>query len=116
MRKIEQNMVKALKGWKNWHSANTRVEVDVLQGTRKVFLHNNRIVSIQSLEGGRLRVEFASCGWPTRTTNSRLNAIASAFELPVRVGTVKFAFTVYAHGQPLKDADDPFVFECAGGG
>ncbi len=112
MRKIEQNMVKALKGWQNWQSANTRVEVNGLEGIRKVFLHNNQIACIKSLGDDRLQVEFASCGWATHTTNSRLNAISDAFNLPVRVGTVKFAFAVYFHGHRLQDASDPFIFEC----
>lgn len=111
MRKIEQQMVKALKGWKNWQLGNTRVKIDEASGIREVYLHNNRIVQIQSLDGNGLRFEFATCGWTTRTTMSRLNSVAEAFNTPVRFGIKNFSLAVYVQGDRLHEPSDPFPFE-----
>ena len=112
MRKIEQNMVKALKGWQNWQCDNTRVEVFGNEGSRFVFLHNNRIVYIQNTSTGKLRFEFATCDWITRTTISRLHTVASEFNLPVRFCIRNFKRVVSCNGEVVKDAPEPFVFEC----
>lgn len=71
MRKIEREMVAAIKDGKNWQKDNTRVDV---QGDSVVVsLWGNEIAR---KTGSILRL--SSCGWRTTTTKSRLNAVLQA--------------------------------------
>ena len=72
MRKIEQQMIKAISNNTDWQSANTRVEAVV--GASRVYLHNNLIAEV-----GDDYVKLFDGGWQTTTTKSRLNAILSEF-------------------------------------
>ena len=72
MRKIEQQMIKAISNNTNWQSANTSVESVV--GASRVYLHNNLIAEV-----GDDYVQLFDGGWQTYTTKSRLNAILSEF-------------------------------------
>lgn len=72
MRKLEREMLGALKEGRAWRGANTSVTAD---GT--VYLHGNRIAY---REGGVLvpdLVTFAQ--WPTVTTRSRLRALGLSY-------------------------------------
>jgi hypothetical protein len=79
MRKIEQEMVSAIRNFKDWKSGNT--EVTCLRAHTliwiHVFLHGNLIATIifknENLQHGK--IELTNSGWATRTTHSRLNAI-----------------------------------------
>ena len=73
MRKIEQQMIKAISNNTNWSNANTRVE-SPLGGISRVYLHNNLIAEV-----GDDYVKIFDGGWQTNTTKSRLNAIISEF-------------------------------------
>ena len=89
MRKIEQEMLKAINSQQNADKAflfgegltttfNNTMVCTRLRYDRKivttVYLHGNLIAS-NSDEGW----EFKMCGWATVTTKSRINAIASEF-------------------------------------
>lgn len=73
MRKIEQEMVAAIKAGKNWHKDNTRVIPAVMpEGLSLVIqLHGNDIAK-RSTTGVW---SFSLAGWNTPTTRSRINAI-----------------------------------------
>jgi hypothetical protein len=72
MRKIESQMVAAIKSNKDFKVANT--EVISYTHTSDVYLHGNLIARI-----GETWIELFDGGWQTSTTKSRLNAILSAF-------------------------------------
>lgn len=68
MRAIEKRMVAAVNGRYNWHESNTSVEI--VDGDVYVRLFGNLIYRIV-----RGIHEFNLCGWNTKTTRSRLNAL-----------------------------------------
>ena len=74
-RKIEQQMIQAIKDGRNWQSGNTRV-VQTRRFTSDVYLHGYHIG--WAVFGLYVRC-VPSCEtfrqWPTRTTVSRLRAL-----------------------------------------
>ena len=73
MRKIEENMVVAIKRNKNWSSGNTTVRTDDNNESR-VFLHGNHIATVTDKD-----VILFDGGWQSVTTKSRLNALCDKF-------------------------------------
>lgn len=69
MRRIEQNMLDAVRGRRNWEESNTRVQNDK-NGTA-VYLHEN-LIFVRHNDGRRV---FTLAGWNTTTTRSRLRAL-----------------------------------------
>lgn len=74
MRKIEQQMIKAIKNNQDWQSANTSVHFDVETSVAVVRLHGNKIAEV-----GDDYITLFDGGHQTKTTKSRLNAILSEF-------------------------------------
>ena len=72
MRKIEQQMIEAIKEGKDWKNANT--EVITISDVSWVYLHGNHIATVYEDS-----VEVFDGGWQSNTTKSRLNAICDAF-------------------------------------
>lgn len=74
MRKIEQQMLDAIRDRKDWKSSNTEVQcVHFAPGNIDriyVRLHGSTIAMITKTD-----VDVSDCGWQTPTTKSRLNAI-----------------------------------------
>ena len=70
MRKIEQQMISAVKNCKDWRNDNTEVLYSPSRQVSCVYLHNNLIATISKDE-----VEIYDGGWQSVTTKSRLNAI-----------------------------------------
>jgi len=78
MRKIEQQMIKAIKSETDWKSGNTKV-VNFFNDSDKcvvssVFLHGNKIAEITDHD-----MTIFDGGWQSNTTKSRLNALCSEF-------------------------------------
>ena len=73
MRKIEENMIVAVKRNKNWSSGNTMVKTDDNNESR-VFLHGNHIATVTEDD-----VILFDGGWQSVTTKSRLNALCYEF-------------------------------------
>lgn len=74
MRKIEKEMVAAIKAGKSWNKDNTQVTVNVREDgatITSVYLHGNLIA--QTGKDGTWG--FCLCGWNTPTTRSRINAV-----------------------------------------
>ena len=76
MRKIEENMVNAIKRGKCWTSGNTEVFTNK-NGASLVYLHGNHIATVTYK-----KVTLFDGGWQTNTTKSRLNAICDEFCVP----------------------------------
>tara|TARA_B100001059_G_scaffold235723_1_gene282483 strand:+ start:2260 stop:2619 length:360 start_codon:yes stop_codon:yes gene_type:complete len=78
MRKIESQMIEAIKSETDWKSGNTKVINFYNDGNEvvvtSVFLHDNLIAEIQDDS-----VMIFDGGWQTTTTKSRLNALCNAF-------------------------------------
>ena len=72
MRKIESEMIAAVKGDINWKKDNTSVITE--DGISKVYLHGNLIAEIDDVS-----LKLYDGGWQSNTTKSRLNALLSEF-------------------------------------
>lgn len=72
MRKIEEEMVKAISQRRNWHSDNTRVAND--GEVMRVFLHGHHIASVDGFGHVKANADTLR-NWPTNTTKSRLRAL-----------------------------------------
>lgn len=74
MRKIEQQMCRAIHKNMNWQSANTSVHYNEESGESIVRLHGNKIAVI-----GDDYMTIFDGGHQTKTTKSRLNALCDEF-------------------------------------
>ena len=72
MRKIEQQMIAAIKNNQDWKCDNT--EVITIEGVSFVYLHGNQIATIDDDS-----MTIFDGGYQTKTTKSRLNALLSEF-------------------------------------
>ena len=72
MRKIESQIIEAIKNNKDLKIANS--EVISCTNSSDVYLHGNLIARV-----GETWMELFDGGWQTNTTKSRLNALLSAF-------------------------------------
>lgn len=73
MRKIEKQMIEAIRAGREFKSGNTRVDVRTRgdgETVTSVYLHDN-LIAQHSLTGWG----FKLCGWDTPTTRSRINTI-----------------------------------------
>ena len=77
MRKIESQMLDAIRTGKSWECSNTRVYVNP-SGTIDVHLFTNLICIIVPDES----LTVWHRGWDTATTKSRLDVILNAYNLP----------------------------------
>ena len=95
MRKIETQMIAAIKDNKDFKLANT--EVISCSNVSDVYLHGNLIARI-----GETWIELFDGGWQSNTTKSRLNAILSAFGMDgERVFAKNFDWFVQYNGGPI---------------
>lgn len=79
MRKIESQLIQAIRDKRNWQSSNTRTEyvpasADNQGDYVEVYLFGHHIASVADDS-----IIFTDCGYQTVTTKSRLNAIFDAF-------------------------------------
>ena len=95
MRKIEQQMINAIRNNVDFKLANT--EVISCSNVSDVYLHGNLIARI-----GETWMELFDGGWQSNTTKSRLNAILSAFGMPgERIFAKNFDWFVQYDGAPI---------------
>ena len=74
MRKIEQEMIKAVLHKKSKSFGNTTVSTT--NDKTLILLHGNKIAEINWPE---MKIDVRDCGWKTPTTKSRLNALLDKF-------------------------------------
>ena len=96
MRKIEQQMNRAIANRTDWSSSNTRVEFNDSINCSIVFLHGHRIATVDHATNA---VKVSSCGWQTVTTKSRLNAILSEVKYGCSVFQKQWNWYVSFRGQ-----------------
>ena len=108
MRKIEQQMIQAIKDNKAWRSGNTEVTLGS-DGVSYVFLHGNLIAEVDDTS-----ITVYDGGWQSNTTKSRLNAICNAFCI-VGEGVFQEKFEWFVHkfvgqaGESKVYNKEPFV-------
>lgn len=71
MRKIEQEMLKAIRSRKDWTNSNTSVSIESAD-TVNVMLHGHKIAELDFQNN---KMKISSCGWQSATTKSRLNVL-----------------------------------------
>ena len=82
MRKIERQMNFAISNKADWSSSNTRVEYNNLSNCSTIYLHGHLIAAV---DHNLKAVKLSSCGYETRTTKSRLNAILEEVKYGARI-------------------------------
>ena len=76
MRKIEKEMLEALRAGKDWAKDNTMVKHE--GNVAKIYLHGNHIATASRDTGTVTPIPATFSAWPTRTTSSRLWALGVA--------------------------------------
>ena len=102
MRKIEQQMNRAIANRTDWSSSNTRVEFNDSTNCSSVFLHGHRIATF---DHNLKAVKLSSCGWQTVTTKSRLNALLSEFKYGCKVFQKNFDWYLSTVNQTVDFVD-----------
>ena len=74
MRKIEKEVIGAFVNGETKAIANTESAVNPVTRDLDLLLHGNRIATMSNRDGVK-RLWVSNAGWPTRTTQSRLNAL-----------------------------------------
>ena len=82
MRKLEQQMNRALVSKRNWAGSNTSVSYNDSTNCSSVYLHGHQIATLDHHSNA---LKLSSCGWQTVTTKSRLNAILEEVRYGCRV-------------------------------
>ena len=82
MRKIEQNMNRALVSKNNWSQSNTQVVYNQEENRSSVYLHGHEIACYDHNTNS---IQLDSCGYETNTTKSRLNAILDEVKYGAKV-------------------------------
>ena len=98
MRKIEQQMNRAIANRTDWSLSNTRVEFNDSTNCSSVFLHGHNIATVDHATNA---VKLSSCGWHTPTTKSRLNAILSEVKYGCRVFQKQFDWYLSTNNQTV---------------
>ena len=93
MRKIEEEMIQAVKSRTIWSKDNTMVIID--NDLLSVWLHGNKI-AWETTQGDYISL----CGWNTVTTRSRLNALRGVMGSDLYQGVYQKDFICYVrYGQ-----------------
>ena len=86
MRKIEKEVIGAFVNGKTKTMGNTASTPNPHTHDLDLLLHGNRIATMSNRDGVK-KLWVSNAGWPTRTTQSRLNALFSLLNMPERVYT-----------------------------
>ena len=98
MRKIESQLVAAIRNGREFRSSNTRV--DNTDHGQVIRLHGNKIAQ---LDGSTLYI--TSAGWETTTTKSRLNAILGALVPGARIHAKDFTWYLSYNNKTVEFSD-----------
>ncbi len=86
MRKIEKEVIGAFINGDTKAIANTASAINPVTRDLDLLLHGNRIATMSNRDGVK-RLWVSNAGWPTRTTQSRLNALFRLLDMPEHVYT-----------------------------
>ena len=96
MRKLERQMNKAITDKCDWYGSNTTVSYNENTNCSSVSLHGHHIATY---DHNLKAVKLDSCGYETRTTKSRLNAILDEVKNGCRVFQKNFNWFVSYNDQ-----------------
>ena len=91
MRKIEQQMNRAIVNKNDWSNSNSQVNYNSNTDCSAVYLHGNQIATVDHNTNA---LKLSSCGWQSVTTKSRLNAILQGLIAGASVYQHKFNWYV----------------------
>jgi len=86
MRKVGKEIVGAFIKGETKSMANTESVFNHATRNLDLLLHGNRIATMSNQDGVK-KLWVSNAGWPTRTTQSRLNALLTLAKVPARVYT-----------------------------
>ena len=98
MRKIEQQMNRAIVNKNDWSNSNTVVDYNSNTDCSAVYLHGNQIATVDHNTNA---LKLSSCGWHSVTTKSRLNAILSELIAGARVFQKNFDWYLSYNNQTV---------------
>lgn len=98
MRKIEQDIIQALKAEKNFKSGQGRDGIAWCKREFSVVLWGN-CIAMGNAETKTISV--SSCGYSTQTTASRLNAVFAAFDIPISAVIRNFNLMFVRNGKEV---------------
>ena len=84
MRKIEKEVIGAFIKGETKAIANTESAINPKTRNLDLLLHGNRIATMSNRDGVK-KLWVSNAGWPTRTTQSRLNALFRLLDMPEHV-------------------------------
>ena len=110
MRKLERQMNMAISNKADWSGSNTQVTYNNSTNCSSIYLHGHQIATV---DHNTQAVKLSSCGYETRTTKSRLNAILQEVKYGCKVFQKDFNWFVkyqdqvasFWDGMILIDAD-----------
>ena len=110
MRKLERQMNFAISNKADWSGSNTQVNYNSNTNCSTIYLHGHQIAAV---DHNLKAVKLSSCGYETRTTKSRLNAILEEVKYGCKVFQKNFDWFVsyndevasFWDGMILVDAD-----------
>ena len=108
MRKIESQMNRAIINKNDWSNSNTVVEYNSNTDCSTVYLHNNRIATVDHNTNA---LKLSSCGWQSVTTKSRLNAILQELITGARVFQKQFDWYLSYNNQTVDFWDGMILTE-----
>jgi hypothetical protein len=103
-RKIEDQMIAAIRAGKTFKSGNTEVR-QPSDGATEVLLHGNSIIRYVPTQGWH----WTLAGWNTATTRSRINAAVRGLNWDIGVCQKAGAPHAVKLGQVVPVADDEWV-------
>ena len=108
MRKIEQQMNRAIANKADWSSSNTTVSYNESTDCSSIYLHGHQIASY---DHNNQAVKLSSCGWQTVTTKSRLNAILEEVMCGAKVYQRKFEWFFSKCNQTVDFIDGMIILD-----
>ena len=91
-------MNRAIINKNDWSNSNTVVEYNSNTDCSTVYLHNNRIATVDHNTNA---LKLSSCGWQSVTTKSRLNAILQELITGARVFQKNFDWYLSYNNQTV---------------
>ena len=110
MRKIEQQMNRALVNKNNWAGSNTTVRYNDSTDCSSVYLHGHQIAT---LDHKNQALKLSSCGYQTNTTKSRLNAILDEIDYGCKVFQKNWNWYFRSNNNQTVDFTDGMIL-CGG--
>ena len=107
MRKIEQQMNRAIVNKNDWANSNTQVNYNSNTNCSSIYLHGHLICTF---DHNTQAVKLNSCGYQTNTTKSRLNAILDEVKYGAKVFQKNWNWFVSFNNQTVDFVDGMILF------